>query len=150
MPHINEKLDYTVEVFIVHNNKVLLRVHDKYHFWLSVGGHIEPEETPDEAALRECKEEVGLNITLYHEKSDAPEDSREKELVRPIAVARHPINETHDHVVFVYFATSETDEVKLEKEDDQIKWFTREELDQYDIRPKIKYYAKLALDNFTI
>lgn len=38
MPHIHEKIDFTVEVFIVYNNKVLLRKHDKYGIWLSVDG----------------------------------------------------------------------------------------------------------------
>ncbi len=36
MPHIHEKIDFTAEVFIVNSDKVLLRKHDKYKFWLSV------------------------------------------------------------------------------------------------------------------
>ena len=59
MPHIHEKIDFTAEVFIVHHNRVLLRLHDKYNIWLSVGGHIELNEDPMEAAIREVKEEVG-------------------------------------------------------------------------------------------
>ena len=64
MPHIHEKIDFTVEVFIVHKDKVLLRMHDKYKKWMSVGGHIELHEDPVEAAHREVKEEVGLDIEL--------------------------------------------------------------------------------------
>ena len=64
MPHIHEKVDFTVEVFIVYKDKVLLRKHDKYGIWLSVGGHIELDEDPVQAALREVKEEVCLNIEL--------------------------------------------------------------------------------------
>jgi 8-oxo-dGTP pyrophosphatase MutT (NUDIX family) len=60
MPHIHEKIDFTAETFIVYKNKVLLRLHDKYKFWASVGGHIELHEDPNEAAVREAKEEVGL------------------------------------------------------------------------------------------
>ena len=60
MPHIHNKIDFTVEVFIVYDNKVLLRKHDKYGMWLSVGGHIELDEDSNQAALREVKEEVGL------------------------------------------------------------------------------------------
>lgn len=41
MPHIHDKIDFTADVFIVHKNKVLLCMHDKYHMWLCVGGHIE-------------------------------------------------------------------------------------------------------------
>ena len=64
MPHLHEKIDFTVEVFIVHKNRVLLRLHDKYRIWLSVGGHIELDEDPNQAAIREVKEEVGLDIEL--------------------------------------------------------------------------------------
>ncbi|MBI2053557.1 MAG: NUDIX domain-containing protein, partial [Candidatus Sungbacteria bacterium] len=64
MPHIHEKVDFTVEVFMVYGDKVLLRKHDKYKIWLSVGGHIELDEDPNEAAIREVKEEVGLDIVL--------------------------------------------------------------------------------------
>ena len=59
MPHIHKLIDFTVEVFIVHKHKVLLRRHDKYKKWLSIGGHIELHEDPVEAAIREVKEEVG-------------------------------------------------------------------------------------------
>ena len=59
MAHIHEKIYFTVEVFVVYGNKVLLRKHDKYGIWLSVGGHIELDEDPNQAALREVREEVG-------------------------------------------------------------------------------------------
>ena len=64
MPHIHEKIDFTSEVFIVYQDKVLLRIHDKYGRWLSIGGHIELDEDPVQAAIREAKEEVGLDIEI--------------------------------------------------------------------------------------
>ncbi len=64
MPHIHDKIDFTVEVFIVYKDTVLLRKHNKYRYWLSVSGHIELNEDPNHAALREVKEEVGLDIIL--------------------------------------------------------------------------------------
>ncbi len=64
MPHIHEKIDFTAEVFIVHKDRVLLRMHDKFKIWLSVGGHVELDEDPIEAAVREVKEEVGLDVTI--------------------------------------------------------------------------------------
>ena len=64
MPHIHEKIDFTVEVFIVYKNKVLLRMHDKHKIWLSVGGHIELDEDPIQAAICEVKEKLGLMLKL--------------------------------------------------------------------------------------
>ena len=66
MPHIHEKIDFTVEVFIVYKNKVLLRMHDKVKKWLGPGGHIELHEDPWKP-LREVKEEVGLTVELIGE-----------------------------------------------------------------------------------
>ena len=60
MPHIHKKIDFTVEVFVVYKDKVLLRMHDKHHIWLSVGGHIELGEDPVEAAKREVKRKLSL------------------------------------------------------------------------------------------
>lgn len=64
MPHIHKDIDTTVEVFLVHKNRALLRKHDKYNLWLSVEGHVELNEDPNEAALREVKEEVGMDAAL--------------------------------------------------------------------------------------
>lgn len=44
MAHIHEKIDFVADVFIVYKDKVFLRMHDKLHVWLSVGGHIELDE----------------------------------------------------------------------------------------------------------
>ncbi|MBI6724716.1 NUDIX hydrolase [Pseudomonas viridiflava] len=40
--------------------KVLLILHGKYNIWVSPGGHVDPGESPYEAAVRETQEEVGL------------------------------------------------------------------------------------------
>ncbi|MEK6836116.1 MAG: NUDIX domain-containing protein [Nanoarchaeota archaeon] len=69
MPHIHDKIDFTAEAFIVYKNRVLLRKHDKYKIWLSVGGHIELDEEPNEAVIREVKEEVGLNVELFYKEN---------------------------------------------------------------------------------
>ena len=151
MPHINEKIDFTIEVFVVYNNKVLLRKHDKYKKWLSVGGHIELDENPNQAAIREVKEEIGLDVELF--KGDTPLFDLEigyTELISPMFLNIHRINPTHEHVELVYFATSNTDEIqesKIEKSE-ECKWFTKEELDDpsYGINEKIIFYAKKALE----
>lgn len=148
MSHIHEKIDFTAEVFIVHKNKVLLKRHEKYgSIWLSVGGHVELDEDPNQAALREVKEEVGLDVVLYagHQKFQGVEDDY-FELIPPVALAKHPVNETHQHIILVYFATSESDAVVPENPTDVWKWVTKEELAAMDLRPNVRYYAEAALD----
>lgn len=55
---------FTVAVFVVHEGRVLLNVHPKLGIWLPPGGHIELNELPDEAAVREVQEETGVQAEL--------------------------------------------------------------------------------------
>jgi 8-oxo-dGTP pyrophosphatase MutT (NUDIX family) len=152
MPHIHEKIDFCSEVFIVYKNKVLLRVHDKHGIWMSIGGHIELDEDPVEAAIREVKEEVGLDIKIVGESkgplSGQPENRGYRYLIPPRYLGRHPVSSTHEHIAFVYFATSDTDilwDSINEHERSETRWVTREELDTMDLIPNIKFYATEAL-----
>src|ERR1700722_3411731 len=124
MAHIHEKVDFTVEVFIVYNGKVLLRKHDKYKKWLSVGGHIELDEDPIQAAHREVKEEVGLDIELWDPRQVDNSDDAFQEIVPPVVMGRHgsslhPTNHDHIHVTLVYFAYAKNDEVNIQFEGDR-------------------------------
>src|SRR3989344_6773340 len=134
MPHIHEKIDFTVDVYIVHKNKVLIRKHDKYGMWCAPGGHIELDENPNQAVIREAKEEVGLDITLLEPRKrwTIPHQNR-RELTPPFFMNIHPVNETHQHNSLTYFATSESDTVVPEKPTDEWKWLTVEELEQNEL-----------------
>jgi 8-oxo-dGTP pyrophosphatase MutT (NUDIX family) len=146
MAHIHEKIDFTVEVFVVHKGRVLLRFHDKYKIWLSVGGHVELNEDPNEAAIREVKEEVGLDIELLDTREWKGKDKHYKELISPVALNRHSISENHEHVTLVYFAKTNSNKVIPEKESDVWKWCDESDIDNFsDIRPVIAHYAKRAL-----
>jgi len=150
MPHIHDKIDFCVETFIVYENRVLLRKHDKYNKWLAVGGHIELDEDPNQAALREVKEEVGLDAKLfdgYVLRSGSIHD-----LIPPRFVNRHPINDKHEHIALIYFATSLTDKLVItDDERAECKWFDYDELDSsdYGISSDVKHYAKTALKEIT-
>ncbi len=45
--------------------KVFLGHHIKSDHWLGAGGHMEPDETPLLTAIRETKEELGLNLADF-------------------------------------------------------------------------------------
>lgn len=150
MPHIHKLIDYTVEVFIVYKKTVLLRLHDKYGVWLGVGGHIELNENPNEAALREVLEEVGLRVVLYSgNKLYTGNTSSQTELIPPVFLNQHSINDSHQHIASVYFALSDTDQLTPDTEHEVsagCKWFTFSELDdpRYEIADNIRFYAKEA------
>src|SRR3990172_12074941 len=147
MSHIHEKIDFTVEVFVVYNNRVLLRKHDKYKKWLSVGGHIELNEDPLQAALREVKEEVGLEIEIFGMASSFHEENY-KELIPPRFLNIHRINKTHEHVSLTYFAKSNTNKLSLSDKElsEGCSWFSKEDLERNDfgISESIRQYALTA------
>ena len=149
MPHIHELIDWTAGVYIVHKNKVLIRLHEKYNIWIHVGGHIELDEDPIEAAIRECKEEVGLDVTIY-DPGPTPSNLRagNKHLPTPAHMNIHYVGGTnHQHIDLLYYATSESDEVIPENDTDQWVWLTKEEIENHpDIEPQIKLYALGALE----
>ncbi|MCX6709315.1 MAG: NUDIX domain-containing protein [Candidatus Woesearchaeota archaeon] len=70
------KTDLVVSAYIFNQDKVLLIHHKKLNLWLPVGGHIDKDETPDEAILREIKEETPL-LSILHMQT-AKRQSRNK------------------------------------------------------------------------
>jgi 8-oxo-dGTP pyrophosphatase MutT (NUDIX family) len=151
MAHIHTtpgQVDHTVEVLIVYKGKVLLRKHDKYKIWLSVGGHIELDEDPNRAAVREVKEEVGLDIKLFQSKKlPVFREEDYEELIPPLFLNRHRINPAHEHVTYTYAATTDSDTVTPENPEDEWRWFTKTEIEvNEEIRDHIKHYALMALE----
>lgn len=156
MAHNNYYLDLCVETFVVNDDAVLLRLHEKYNYWGTPGGHIDPGEDVNEAALREVWEEAGLQIVLVGPEGWEKIDTKtNQDLVPPIFINRHSINDIHDHSAFVFAAKSNSREINPQTEEDRQKdakciWVTQTELDELlkndeRLRPEIYRYASLAL-----
>jgi ADP-ribose pyrophosphatase YjhB (NUDIX family) len=147
MPHIHDLIDFTVDVFIVYQNKVLLIFHKKHKMWLAVGGHIELDEDPEEALFREVKEECGLEIEVVGEKPTITSKGT-KFLYPPAFLDIHDVTENHKHIALRYIAKSKSDKFTHNKDEhDDIRWFAEEDLDnpEFNIKPDIKFYAREAL-----
>lgn len=158
MPHINDPgVDLCADVLIVHDSKVLLRVHDKHGVWLTVGGHVEPDENVNEAAVREAWEEVGLRVELIPPDGFVVHPSElllgGRELVPPRFLNEHQITPTHRHVSCIYFARpvdGSSIEIRPQYEDDRsddCRWWSRADLeaDECPVSPTIRRYALAAL-----
>ena len=55
---------FTATAFVVHDDHVALHWHRKVRAWLPPGGHIEENEDPVQAMLREVEEETGLRVEV--------------------------------------------------------------------------------------
>jgi ADP-ribose pyrophosphatase YjhB (NUDIX family) len=146
MPHLHDLIDYTVNAYVVHGDKVLLIHHTELSRWLALGGHVSLDEDPEAAVIRIAKKESGLDIRLIGSRP-AFTDPDNKPLVAPAFMDIHPISPTHRHIGMSYMATSTTDAVTKAPEHDLIRWFTDAELDDpaNTIAPAIRFYAKEAL-----
>ena len=128
--------------------EVLLVYNKKLKKWLQPGGHIEDDETPEEAALREVYEETGLHVRLLGEKFP-----REEDFIRPLGIQKNrrtmSDGEMHMHVDIIYAAVPNDDnKEQLNKEEsDDIAWFSREELEDIDCFPDIKITMDYILKN---
>jgi 8-oxo-dGTP pyrophosphatase MutT (NUDIX family) len=133
--------DFVSTVFLVKDKKVLLVKHKKIGLWLPPGGHIENNETPGEAAVREVKEETGFDIELK------PEQFHRIRILKTHHVEIHPIKEGHEHISFTYFTTPIGGKLKINhKESDELRWFSKEDLDNADISVEIRHFGKQAID----
>jgi 8-oxo-dGTP pyrophosphatase MutT (NUDIX family) len=69
---------FVATMYVVNDGATLLHEHEKLGMWLPPGGHIDRDEQPHEAALRETYEETGLEPELVAEVTDyafeTPED----------------------------------------------------------------------------
>ena len=152
MPHIHEKIDFCVDALIVHENKVLLIFHKKHKIWLQIGGHIELDEDPDAALLREIKEECGLDVEIIGKKEPNIQVEGTKFLYPPAFMNIHKINDTHKHIGLFYICKAKSDAFVHNKEEhDDIRWFSGQDLDnpEFKLSESLKFYAKEALNRAT-
>ena len=147
MAHIHEKIDFTVAVFVVHEKKVLVIHHKKLDKWLPLGGHIELDEDPEQAALRETLEESGLAVDLIGERPPTTGPGT-RALIGPRFLDIHRISDTHEHIGMIYFARVKRGTTTLAAEEHHaIRWCTDAELDALDppMSDAVKWYCRAAL-----
>lgn len=151
MAHIHEKIDFTVAIFVVHDGKILLIHHRKLDKWLPLGGHIELDEDPEQAALREAKEESGLDVELLGERPPTTSPGT-RALIAPRFLDIHRISETHEHIGMIYWARpkggSGTPAAELAvAEHHDIRWCSAGDLDKLSppMTDAVKWYCRQAI-----
>ena len=151
MAHIHDKIDFTVAIFVVHADKVLVIHHRKLDRWLPLGGHVELDEDPEQAALRETKEESGLDVVLIGERPPTS-GAGTRALIAPRFLDIHRITDTHEHIGMIYWARPRNGETTLASEEHyDIRWCAAEDLDRLHppMAEAVKWYCLKALEEAT-
>lgn len=122
--------------------RVLLHLHKKHNAWYGLGGHVEENEDPAEAAIREAKEEAGIKVKLLS--NPLHRFTYADELPSPILMFDQNINNDHRHIDCIYVGTT-TDEIHMKE---PYKWFSKEDLESSDLQEDTRYIAKKALEYY--
>jgi 8-oxo-dGTP pyrophosphatase MutT (NUDIX family) len=135
---------FTVAVFVVWEGKVLLHHHRKLGMWLPPGGHIEENELPDEAAVREVWEETRLRVELVGERREDVTDP--VQLYRPAGVQLENIGPGHQHIDLIYFAKpSGPTEIRQEFTADKVGWYGPKDWDAIAVNAEVRGWCERAL-----
>lgn len=148
---------FTATVYLFHEGKTLLIEHPKFNKWLPPGGHVEENESPVDTAIREVKEETGLEIELLSDENIFISEKNATTMQRPYLCLIENIPENknekkHQHIDFIYIAkprglSKQSHKELLQsllqnsKKKPPYKWFTFEEvlsIPENDIFPDTK------------
>lgn len=137
---------FCASVYIIHRDQVLLLWHKKLQKWLPAGGHLEPNELPSEAAIREAFEETGYEIELLSFDPLTIKEPNARSFPRPFHCLLEeipPYKDTpaHQHIDFVYVGRPiGGTETPLFEEIEGIYWFSPDEIE--NLRSDIDIYEE--------
>lgn len=131
----------TATIYIVNDGATALHRHRRLGIRVPPGGHVDRDELPHEAGLREVREETGLDPALVDETANV-EAPAGRVLPRPAHVMLYDINVHpnghvgHQHIDQIYYARVESREIDPapgEAGSEVWNWFTKADLRKTEI-----------------
>lgn len=131
---------YCASIFVINNeDEILLMYNKKLNMWLQPGGHIENNELPHEAAIRECKEETGIDVKIVN--------SIKYKSINPNPVfIEHYINKVGDMIDIQYYGIPINNNL-LNDEDNNTGWFTIAEEEKMNVDKEIIRKHKMFIES---
>ncbi len=133
--------------------KVLLHMHKKHHNWYGLGGHVESDEDPVAAAIREAKEEAGIDVIIFSPKKKLKKFKYANELTPPALLFDQQIDARgeapeHRHIDCIYFGTTpDPSKVVMQEE---FRWCSEADLARMGLQEDTRYIVDAALAAFTL
>ena len=117
---------FTVSGFVSDGGRTALHWHPRIAKWLPPGGHVERDEDPIEAVLREVREETGIEVEVLP--TAAPfAHTQPAQLAAPATIGVYDLERDgatpgpHQHIDFIYF-TQPVDGAAVELPDGDEGW----------------------------
>lgn len=143
--------EFTATTYILDEDQVLLIYHRKLQKWLPPGGHIDPNETPPEAAKREAREECGLEVELALQENIWIEESNAVSMERPFLcllenIPAHGPVPAHQHMDMIYVARPIGGKLQRNQQEcADMRWFTLEEVEALQSEEEIFHETKRTI-----
>ena len=97
---------FTATGFVCFEGLVALHWHSKVKAWLPPGGHIMNNEDPEQAVIREIKEELGIDVVVVSDPSNKIQIKYPKQVSTPITIMiediQDPYEGLHQHIDMIY------------------------------------------------
>lgn len=132
------KHHYAATTFVYRDGRFAIHWHEKVKKWLPPGGHIEEDELPHDAAIREVEEELGIGAALVTKKQ---KDYKIPSIPIPLAIIVEEIDEFHNHVDFIYVAVAKDGQIN-----ERFKFVTTEEAIELNAPTDVIELAKDGLE----
>lgn len=143
------RLELVVAASVVRDARVLLVWHKRHQEWLPPGGHIKENETPDDAVVREVREETGLEIEFTNQRNALSIEGAKRKLPIPFFADVHNVGD-HDHCCFYYLVKPKNLEQRVRLNLNEVEdycWFADSELNAKGIPADVKHISRHALKN---
>ena len=108
------------------DGRLLLMREAETNRWQTIGGMVDPDESPWDAARREAEEESGLTVRL---------DRLRAALGGPGYRVHYPNDDLCSYVSIVFDATVEAGELIGDDEVAELRWFRTDEIPHLDLDP---------------